>query len=303
MKYFALLVICSMTILHTNQIYSLPEQRNQAQQSLTAYLYSYIMKQKVESSIPAAIDTKKKVIIFDLDGVLCKTNDLQALYEIGIPVSLQYLIMHGKPSTEKLFEALQKTPATTKFKAYNEGLMIPQIMVDWLTNMQEIRDVQNSMIHHILESNKTIIEKNFFINTVLMMTTPEKFVATRQIIPDAISLARKLKDLGYKIYILSNWDAPSFGIFQEKFPELFLYQDKQLFDGIMISGKTGMLKPNQDFFELFLKKFNIKKSHAIFIDDTKENIEAAKNLNIKSIHCKNNDIAQVGKELIDILKL
>ncbi|MBP6869689.1 HAD family phosphatase [Candidatus Babeliales bacterium] len=301
MKNFKLLTLLITTMICTHSIYTNESNQRKAQRSLTAYLYSYLTPQ-IEESIPAAIDAHKKVIIFDLDGVLCKTNDLQAFYEIGMKVILEYMLKYGKPSTKKIFEALEYAPAVTKFDMYNEGLRMPQIMVDWQTNAQELRDIQDSMVQHILSSNLTITEKNLLVNTILMMTMPEKYIATRQTIPAGIELARNLKKQGYRIYILSNWDPTSFGLFQEKFPEIFMHEGKALFDGIMISGKVGMVKPDPGIFQAFLKKFNIKASHAIFIDDTIENIQGAQNLGLTSIHCKNRDLADVLTQLIKILK-
>lgn len=298
MKNFKLFVFFIAIITHMQSIYTSSSSDN-IQNSLTAYLYATLCQK--QESIPHASNASKKVIIFDLDGVLCKTNDLQAFYEVGMNVILQYMIHHGKPSSKKLFAALEHAPAVTNMSMYNEGMRMPQIMVDWQCNAQELRDIQDDMINHILNSQLTIAEKNLMVQTVLMMTTPEKFIATRQTIPAGIELARTLKKLGYKLYVLSNWDAASFPLFMQQFPELFMYEDNNLFDGIMTSGKVGMIKPNIDIFEACLKKFNIQRSQAVFIDDTIENVQAAQNLGISSIHCQNKNIENATKALIEIL--
>lgn len=300
MKNFKLFALFIATMAYVGAIHTNPASSNATQQSLAAYLYAGLWQS--QESLPAAKNASKKVIIFDLDGVLCKTNDLQAFYEIGMNLILQYMLQHGKPSTKKIFEALEHAPAVTTFDGYNEGMRMPQIMVDWQCNAQELRDIQDDMIKHILSSKLTIIEKNLMVNTVLMMTTPEKFIATRQTIPAGIELARTLKKLGYKIYILSNWDIASFPLFVEKFPELFTYEGQDLFDGIMISGKAGIIKPHANIFEACLKKFKIQRSQAIFIDDTIENIQAAQNLGIDSIHCQHKNIDDVTWQLIEALK-
>lgn len=296
MKNFTLFSLFFLATLGSQKFYA----QQSVPKSLAAYLYSCI--EQSPSSIPAAIDAQKKAIIFDLDGVLCTTNDLQAFYEIGMTIILQYIMQYGKPSAKKLFQALEHAPAVTTDDAYNDGMRMPQIMVDWQTNAQELREIQDVMVQHISDLPLSITEKNLHINTVLMMTKSSKYIATKQTIPAGIELVRMLKKQGYKLYILSNWDAPSFNLFQERFPELFMHEGQKLFDGIMISGKMKMLKPNKEIFEACLKKFNIKKSDAIFIDDTIENIRSAENCGIRSIHCKNRDIATVKKELIAIIK-
>ncbi len=298
MKNFKLFTFFIAIIASTGPMYACNES-NSSKNSLTAYLYANLCQP--QETIPAACNASKKVIIFDLDGVLCKTNDLQAFYEIGMNVIIQYMLQHGKPSSKKLFDALKDAPAVTTASSYNEGMRMPQIMVDWQCNAQELRDIQDQMINHILHSDMTIIEKNLMVNTVLMMTKPEKFIATRQIIPDGLELARTLKKLGYTLYILSNWDPSSFSLLRTQFPELFNFENQDLFDGIITSGKTGMIKPNSDIFETCLTKFKINRNQAIFIDDTMENVQAAQNLGISSIHCENKNIRNTTKQLIEIL--
>jgi FMN phosphatase YigB (HAD superfamily) len=300
MKNFKLLAFFIATTACTQSIYTNSPSAEKTHLSLTAYLYSSLWQ--AQESIPPAKNASKNVIIFDLDGVLCKTNELQAFYEIGMNVIFQYMLHHGKPSAKKFFATLEHAPAVTTFNSYSEGMRIPQIMVDWQCNIQELRDIQDDMIKHILDSKLTIAEKNLMIQTILMMTTPEKLVATRQIIPAGVELARTLKKLGYKLYILSNWDPSSFSLFTTQFPEIFSYEGQDLFDGIMTSGKTGMIKPNADIFTACLKKFKIEPSQAVFIDDTIENVQAAQNLNIASIHCKHNNLHEVKKQLVDLLK-
>ncbi|MGZ6255250.1 MAG: hypothetical protein ACXWL5_04640, partial [Candidatus Chromulinivorax sp.] len=240
MKNFKFLAIFIAYIAFTQHNATYTTDLEQQKLSLTSYLYATVWQPT--QTIPAANTTDKNVIIFDLDGVLCKTNDLQAFYEIGMQNLIQYMFKYGTPSNKKLFEALAQAPAVTTYQAYNEGLLMPQIMVDWQCNAQELRDIQDAMIKHILSAkNLDITQKNLFIGVILMMTNPDVFVRTRQAISDGIHLARNLKKLGYKLYVLSNWDATSFPLFVEKFPEIFTYEGENLFDGVMISGKVGVV--------------------------------------------------------------
>jgi len=245
----------------------------------------------------------KKSIIFDLDGVLCTTNSLQAFQAIGITTTLEYIATQWKlPSQKELFDTLATAPAIRCDDAYNQGLRMPNIMVDWQCAAQDLSIIQKTMIDHIIESDKNKIEKELLINTVLMMTHPETFISTRQTIPTAINLLQELKNQGYKLYILSNWDKTSFPIFIEKFPELFTYKDQPMFDGIMISGDTELLKPDQSMFKRCLNEFNLTVHDTIFVDDTIENVQAAQQHGITSIHCENKDIQNVMKQLMEILK-
>jgi FMN phosphatase YigB (HAD superfamily) len=274
-----------------------------SQQSLFAYIYKQIMPQSTTMTIPAAQDAAKKVIIFDLNGVLCTTNKLRAAQIIGADVISAYMLEQLKfPTSIDLFKALQATPAISTMQAFHDTIALPQIMIDWKAGVQDSRDVQDAMTAHIAASNLTTAEKNLYTQTACMMTTPAQFIATKQIIIEGLQLARTLKKLSYKLYVLSNWDAASFQLFVKNFPELFTFEDADLFDGIMISGQQHTLKPDAKIYQACLKKFDIDPLQAIFIDDAQKNVQTAEQLGISSIQCKNKNIAQVQKDLIKILK-
>lgn len=52
------------------------------------------------------------------------------------------------------------------------------------------------------------------------------------------------------------------------------------FDGLVFSGKVGLVKPNRDIFEYLLKKFDLKAEESLFIDDNALNIEGAESAGI-----------------------
>ena len=58
----------------------------------------------------------------------------------------------------------------------------------------------------------------------------------------------------------------------------------KLFDGKVISGHCKLLKPEYEIYNLLLNTYNLKAEESLFIDDTKENIEAANDLGIDTIH-------------------
>ena len=86
----------------------------------------------------------------------------------------------------------------------------------------------------------------------------------------------KLKNKGFKTVLLSNANA---SFFERKiyptYPEF-----KSLFDEIIISSNIKMVKPDPDIFLHTLKKINAKPEESLFIDDSKNNVEAAINLGI-----------------------
>lgn len=87
-------------------------------------------------------------------------------------------------------------------------------------------------------------------------------------------IIKNLKDKGMKIVLLSNANNAFFErMVYVKYPEF-----KSLFDEIIISSNVGMVKPNSDIYLYTLEKINSIPEESIFIDDSLENVDAAKNL-------------------------
>lgn len=91
-----------------------------------------------------------------------------------------------------------------------------------------------------------------------------------------VGIIKELKNKGMKIVLLSNANNAFFErMVYVKYPEF-----KTLFDEIVISSNIRMVKPNSDIYLYTLEKINSKPEESVFIDDSMENVEAAKNLGI-----------------------
>jgi len=98
-------------------------------------------------------------------------------------------------------------------------------------------------------------------------------------INENVELFKKLKAKNtYKIYALTNWSAEKWDKALELFP---FFND---FDGIVVSGQEKTRKPNPKIYNIILNRYNITPEKAIFIDDNKENIVTANQLNLNGIH-------------------
>ena len=69
------------------------------------------------------------------------------------------------------------------------------------------------------------------------------------------------------------------------------YHLDQITDKMIISAEEGLKKPDPKFYELALGRLGTVASKALFIDDTLENIKAAKKLGIHSILFKTTEQA------------
>ena len=113
-------------------------------------------------------------------------------------------------------------------------------------------------------------------------------------IAESVEIFRQIKESGkYKTYALTNWQAGLFDIALVRYN--FLYW----FDGRVVSGEEKMRKPAPEFYQLLLKRYDLKAAEALFIDDNLRNIKAAEALGITSIHFQlpaqlNNELRQLN---------
>lgn len=80
---------------------------------------------------------------------------------------------------------------------------------------------------------------------------------------------RGLKRSGYHVYILSNYAAWTYEQTRE---ELSFLEDV---DGAVFSFQVKKVKPEPEIYQILLEKYNLNPAECIFIDDRRDNIEAA----------------------------
>ncbi len=91
----------------------------------------------------------------------------------------------------------------------------------------------------------------------------------------------------YKLYLLSNTNEIHIQEFLQRFEQTYPETHfEDLFDGVYYSHRIGRRKPNADAFEFILHKHGLSAEETLFIDDSINNIEAADQLGIKTIHLK-----------------
>jgi len=70
------------------------------------------------------------------------------------------------------------------------------------------------------------------------------------------------------------------------------------FDKLIISAEVGLAKPDPRIYRLALEGLGVEASHAIFVDDFLENLEAASALGMHPVHFKNRIQAQQQVETL-----
>ena len=113
-------------------------------------------------------------------------------------------------------------------------------------------------------------------------------------IDESVKVLSELKEKGVLLYILSNWSAETYPIAEERFDFL------SWFDGKIISGEEGIVKPDLEIYKLLIKRYDLNPYQTVFIDDKEENIKSAELLGIHGIHFQN--CSKLRKDL-QVLKL
>jgi len=95
-------------------------------------------------------------------------------------------------------------------------------------------------------------------------------------INENIEILSKLKEKN-KLFVLSNFHDDAFNYIRER------YSFFDIFDGMVVSYKEKLLKPEKEIYLLLLKRYNLNPEETFFVDDMVENIKAAEELGIKGI--------------------
>ncbi len=97
------------------------------------------------------------------------------------------------------------------------------------------------------------------------------------LISENLKYIKKLKLMGYKLYLLTNITEDSYNYINN------VININSLFDGGIYSYQEHLIKPNPDIYNLLIDRFKLNKEETIFFDDKEKNIIAACKVGIKGI--------------------
>lgn len=101
----------------------------------------------------------------------------------------------------------------------------------------------------------------------------------------------------YRLFLLTNTDSIHISRFEHKVGVSFFSDFYQCFEKVYYSFEMGMRKPSEDTFNYILKKHDLSPKRTLFIDDKKENTDAAEALGIQVWNL------QVGQEdVVDLFE-
>ena len=101
----------------------------------------------------------------------------------------------------------------------------------------------------------------------------------------------------YKLFLLTNTDAIHISRFEHMAGISFFSDFYQCFEKVYYSFEMGMRKPDPNIFNFILKKHDLSPKRTLFVDDKKENTDAAEALGIQVWNL------QVGQEdVVDLFE-
>jgi glucose-1-phosphatase len=187
--------------------------------------------------------SNKKIIVFDLGGVIIKFSHLlicERLSDIShLPANETYGLIFNNG-----LESKYDTGEITSDDFYKRIIKLLKI------------DISFKSFYSIWTD---IFEENFETSKIIA----------------------ELKDRHYKLILLSNTNEMHFNFVKRKFGII------NIFDDYILSYKVGCKKPDINIFkEVFIKTGAAPVDH-IYIDDTKENVTAARSIGMAGIDFQN----------------
>lgn len=95
--------------------------------------------------------------------------------------------------------------------------------------------------------------------------------------PYAKGWLKGLQEKGYRVYLLSNYPVTFFEAHSNYFTFL------PYTDGRVVSAWEKLVKPDAAIYECLLRRYHLNAEECVFIDDRKENVEAARQLGMKGV--------------------
>ncbi len=229
-------------------------------------------------------------IIFDMNGVLSYQDKAQTVLAAG-PITVARLMLASRTIFVRslLMKTLHAVPvkvdlSCTATPTDELGRPMPNLMIAWMRGEVSGKAAMQK-IEVFLKQDQTICQHNAAKKLVLLLSEaiflPDRFIGATRLYKKSIALVKACKNSGHRIYLLTNWDKESFALLRKKHPAFCT-----LFDGTVVSGVVGMLKPEKEIYAYLLDTYDLDANDTIFIDDQAINVTAARQAGITAFVCK-----------------
>jgi 2-haloacid dehalogenase len=82
----------------------------------------------------------------------------------------------------------------------------------------------------------------------------------------------------HRLLALTNWSHETFPVALE------LYDFLQIFEGIVVSGREKLIKPDRRIYQLLINRYEVEPAKALFIDDNRQNVQGAQDVGLNAVH-------------------
>ena len=223
--------------------------------------------------LQSSTENLPKVIFFDAMGTLFDLNT--SVGEIYQKFALKYGVKVDLKTLNTAFGISFKSAPPLAFEIAELDI-IKQQEFDWWKNVVEITFSQISLLGNFSDFN------SFFQEIYTYFGTKEPWYVFSDVIPTL----EKCQNRGIQLGIISNFDTR----LNQVLNQLSL---ADYFETITISSVAGFAKPDQNVFNLALKKHNFTEQQALHIGDSIiEDYQGAKNTGINSFWLNRREVFQ-----------
>jgi putative hydrolase of the HAD superfamily len=254
-----------------------------------------------------------KIIIWDLGDVITGLSKIgmakETLWRMGpLRLTLYLMLDWGNPANlqKKTFDLLyqaQQPPADYVLAVTGKGLRLPYMLCQYQAGKKTAEEFLREGFEYVdslpQDTFKSDREKILVKEIMRTMVDSDMLARNTYLIPEAVQLFKEVceatDETGKKknrCYALSNWEYTSFNKFASKHSDFF-----SLFEKIIISGQSGLMKPNKGAYRDILHRFDLDPKDCVFIDDQEINTNAAQEEGISAIWFKDRNYDALRQEL------
>jgi HAD superfamily hydrolase (TIGR01509 family) len=234
---------------------------------------------------------ERKNIIFDLVGVLFALDTYAIFRRMGAGSVLRYMLTHRKNPFSIAFSVLthmhEQEAHDYRVIRYKKA-MLPRCITEWQEGKKTNREALQEIEHYIYTPEGSELFKSEYERKVINKIITTMFNATsltdymHPIIPNIFLVKDIKKYTPHKLYLLSNFDVDAIAAISRSYPDFF-----SLFDGVVVSGQVGYLKPYPEMYQYILNAYDLRREESLFIDDQHENVVGAEQVGIPCVLYKN----------------
>jgi 2-haloacid dehalogenase len=105
-------------------------------------------------------------------------------------------------------------------------------------------------------------------------------------IDGTVTILRDLKRRGHALYAITNFSAEKFALERRRWSFL------KLFDGVVVSGEVGVVKPDPAIYRRLLDDYGLDPASCLFIDDSPANVAGAQAVGMRGHRFTDPEILQ-----------